>query len=146
MPVWLFLTKLPMWVKVGAGMGLLLALMQVVNWWNTRDLKRDLATAKQELKTTQEEAAAASAQRALDAKQEEQNRKDQQAAINKTNARLSTIAAQTREAEALAALAANRALKESEDAADALVDPSSTIPTDPASLNRRLRERFGIIP
>ena len=51
------LTALPTWVKVGAGMGLLLGVMQTVNWWNNRDLKRDLAKQEQLLKETQESAA-----------------------------------------------------------------------------------------
>lgn len=134
----LFLKALPLWVKVGAGMGLLLGLMQVVNWWNTRDLKRDLVTAKQELKATQE----ASARTALDLQREADNRAALEEVNKRQNAQIKDIATRARQAEAAAALATIRQIKDGEAAADALRQPTTTVPVGTQAMNRWLTERF----
>jgi hypothetical protein len=137
------LTALPMWVKVGAGMGLLMGIMWVSNWWNTRDLKRDLAKQEQLLKQTQEDAAKAEAQRQLHAAQEEQNRLELESQISQQNARISAAAARARQAETAAALATMRAIKDGQDAADALRDPSTKVPVGYEAMNDWTRQRFG---
>lgn len=136
------LTTLPMWVKVGAGMGLLMGVMWTANWWNTRDLKRDLASTQQQLKTTQEDAAKAAAEYARNAEREEANRKEQQAAIDKQNQRIAANAARVREVEATAAMTAFRASEESKLIADALRDKSSPIPVGPDGINVWFQQQF----
>lgn len=133
---------LPMWIKVGAGMGLLMGIMWVSNWWNTRDLKRDLAATQQQLKTTQEEAAKDKALRELHAKQEENNRLELEASIEQQNSRISAAAARARQAETAAALATTRAIEEGRLIADALRDRSSTVPVGPEGMNAWVSQRF----
>jgi hypothetical protein len=137
-----FVTALPMWVKVGAGMGLLLGIMQLVNWWNTKDLKRDLATTQQALKTTQEEAAKVAAQTALQLQQEEQNRLELESQIARQNARVSDIAQRARQAEAAAESAMLRAIQEGQAAADALRDAKSPVPVGHEGMNQWVAQRF----
>lgn len=138
-----FFAALPMWVKVGAGMGLLLGIMQVVNWWNTRDLKRDLANAQQTLKITQEESAKAAAEYAINAEREEANRLELELEIDKQNRRINSIAAQAREAQSTATLAALRAQAEGSRIAEELRKTSSEVPPGPESMNEWLRKRVG---
>lgn len=139
----MFLGALPMWVKVGAGMGLLMGVMWVSNWWNTRGLKAALAETKLELKTTQEEAAKDKALRELHAQQEENNRLELESQIQQQNSRISAAAARARQAETAAALATTRAIEEGRLIADALRDRSSTVPVGPDGMNSYLTQRFG---
>lgn len=124
-----------LWVKVAIGAVAVIGLLQLQHWWTTRDLRRDLAKQEQLLKTTQEEAAKASAEAARNAEREEANRKDQQAAIDQQNARIRNMAATVRQAEAAATIAAMRVLTESRTAADALLDASSPVPVGYEALN-----------
>lgn len=141
-PILAMFTAAPLWLKVGAGMGLLMGTMWVFNWWNTRDLKRDLANTKQELKTTQEEAAKDKALRELHAKQEENNRLELEASIEQQNSRISAAAARARQAETAAALATTRAIEEGRLIADALRDRSSTVPVGYDGMNSWTKQRF----
>ena len=136
------LTALPTWVKVGAGMGLLLGVMQTANWWNNRDLKRDLAKQEQLLKETQESAAKAAAESAQQLEREAANRAEQQAAIDRQNQRINSLAARAREVEATAAMAAFRATEEGRLIAEALRDKSSTVPAGYDGMNQYLQQRF----
>jgi hypothetical protein len=128
-----------MWVKVGAGMGLLLAVMQTVNWWNNRDLKRDLAKQEALLKETQE----AAARTAVDLQRESDNRANLEAVNARQNAQIRDIATRARQAEAAAALATIRQLQDGEAAANALRQPTTTVPVGDVAMNRWLSERFG---
>jgi hypothetical protein len=138
MPVWLFVKALPTWVKVGAACGLLLGVMQTVNWWNNRDLKRDLAKQQQLLKETQE----AAARTAVDLQRESDNRANLEAVNARQNAQIRDIATRARQAEAAAALATIRQIKDGEAAADALRQPTTTVPVGEKAMNVWLSERF----
>ncbi len=143
LPLLMFARALPAWVKVGAAAGLLIGVLELRHWWTTRDLKRDIAKQEQLLKQTQEEAAKAEAQRQLHAAQEEQNRLELESQIASQNARISAAAARARQAETAAALATMRAIKDGQDAADALRDPASKVPVGYEAMNLWTRERFG---
>lgn len=142
MPVMALFTAMPMWVKVGAGMGLLMGLMQLTHWWNTRDLKRDLARQEQALKATQEEAAKAAATAQQQLEREAANREAQQAAIDRQNAQITNISARARQAESTAALAALRVSEEGRLIADALRDKSTTVPVGYEAMNAWQEQRF----
>lgn len=139
MPVFMFFKALPTWVKVGAACGLLIAALEVKHWWDTRDLKRDLAKQEQLLKDAQE----AAAQQAFNLQQEALNREKLEEANARQNERINSIAARARQAETAANLATMRALKEGADAADALRDKSTTVPVGEQAMNQWLKERFG---
>lgn len=138
MPVMLFLRALPLWVKVGAGMGLLLGVMQLMHWWNTRDLKRDLESTRQELKQTQQEAAG----REIAIQQAEVNRQTLEAEIENQNRRINGIASQARQAQATAALAAMREIQAGKVAAEELRKPTTDVEAGPEGMNAYLDERF----
>ncbi len=142
MPVFLFLKALPTWVKVGAACGLIIAGLEVKHWWETRDLKRDLVKQEQLLKETQEAAAA----QAIQLQQEAQNRQLLEEANARQNERINSIAARARQAEAAASLATMRALKEGQDAADALRDKDTTVPVGEQAMNAWLKQRFSEVP
>lgn len=131
-----------MWVKVAIGAVAVIGLLQLHHWWNTRDIKRDLASTQEQLKTTQEAALEAAKEAARNSEREEANRKDQQAAIEKQNQRIAASAARVREVEANAALTAFRVAEEGRLIAAALRDRSSTVPEGPEGLNVWLTQRF----
>lgn len=139
MPLIVWAKALPTWVKVGAAAGLLIGLLEVKHWWTTRDLRRDLAKQEELLKKSQEE----TARQAVDLQREAANRQRLEDVNARQNARINDIAVRAKQAEAAAALATMRVLKESQEAADALRDTSTTVPVGDVAMNEWLKQRFG---
>lgn len=132
MLAWLMLPK----VLLGVGALALVASIWGAVWWNTHGLKKELASTQEQLKTTQDAALEAAKEAARNSEREETNRIKLEDAITRNRQQTAVNSARIREVEATAAIAVMRAVKESRDASDALLDPSTVIPIGPEALNK----------
>lgn len=133
--MWAMLLGFSSALKVALGAGVLITGLLAWQWWDTRDLRSDLAEQAKELKETKDAALEAAKEAGRASEREEANRIKLEGAIATQRANDAMMRARVRQAETTAAEAARKVLRDSQDEAAALLNPATPIPEGYEALN-----------